>query len=161
MVALTKMTNGKRPLGWGEGGAGNIFQTLVARVNWNDVASNTGGVSSDGVFHIFDIPAGTFLTRCYFVVTTLWVGSGATIAINESTGTNNTLLSATDLSNGAMTAGSTFSAPTGDGSDILSNAAQHADGYDTSARTITWTTGTAAFTAGEGVLIVEYGVIPQ
>lgn len=160
-MALTAMTNGKRPLGWGEGGAGNIFQTLVARINWADVASNSGGVSSNGIYQIFNIPAGAFLTRCYFVVETLWVGASATIRITESTGTSMIMLSATDLSSGAMTAGSVFSAPTGDGADILSNVAGHADNFDTSARTINWTTGAAAFTAGEGVLIVEYGVIPQ
>ncbi len=160
-MALTAMDNGSRPLGWGEGGAANIFQTLVARINWADIASHTGGVSSDGVYHIFDLPAGAFLTRCYLVIETLFVGSTATVAINESTGTSMTLLSATDLADGTLTAGSVFVAPSGDGSDILSNVASHADNFDTSARTITWTTGTAAFTAGEAVLIVEYGVIPQ
>ncbi len=160
-MVLTPMPNGSRPLGWGEGGAGNIFQTLVARINWADVASNSGGVSSNGVYQIFDIPAGAFLTRCYFVVETLWVGSSATIRITESTGTSLVMLSATDLSSGAMTEGSVFSAPTGDGADVLSNVAGHADNFDTSARTINWTTGAAAFTAGVGTLVVEYGVIPQ
>ena len=161
-MALTALDSGSRPLGWGEGGAGNIFQTLVARIDWRDVLGFAGGGSSDGVYQIFDIPAGTFITRCYFVVETTWTSDGsATMAITESTGTNLTMITSTNGAKANLTAGTVINSPTGDGGDVLSNAATHADNFDTSVRTIDFTSGTADWTAGVGVLIVEYGVILQ
>jgi len=161
-MALTAMTNGTRPFGWGEGGAANMFQTLTARIDWRDIVSHTGGVAGNGVYQIFDIPAGTFITRCYFVVETSWTSGGsATMRITESTGANVTMITSTNGAKANLTAGSVISSPTGDGGDVLSNAATHADNFDTSARTINLTTGTAAWTAGVGVLIVEYGIVLQ
>ena len=161
-MALTAMTNGRRPLGWGEGGAANAFQVLTARIDWRDVTSHVGGGSSNGVYQIFDLPAGAFITRCYFVVEDSWTSDGsATMRITESTGTSLTMMHATDGAKANLTAGSVISSPTGDGSDVLANAATHADNFDTSARTINLTTGTAAWTAGVGVLIVEYGIVLQ
>lgn len=161
-MALTAMTSGKRPLGWGEGGAPNMFQTLIARIDYRDVISHAGGVSNDGVYQIFDIPPGTFITRCYFVVEDTWTSlASATMQITESTGTSVTMITSTNGAKGNLTVGSVISAPTGDGGDVLSDVAGHADNFDTSARTIDFTTGTAAWTAGVGVLIVEYGVVLQ
>ncbi len=161
-MVLTAMPNGNRPLGWGEGGAANIFQTLVARIDYRDVIAFAGGVSSDGVYQIFDIPAGTFITRCYFVVETTWTsGSSATMQITESTGTSVTMITSTNGAKANLTEGTVICAPSGDGGDVLSNVAGHADNFDTSARTIDFTTGTSDWTAGVGVLIVEIGVIPQ
>lgn len=161
-MALTAFNYGKRPLGHGEGGGvGNAFQTLMCRIDYRDVIEYDGGVSSDGVYQIFDLPAGGFVTRCYFVVETTWTGSSTTMVVQESTGANVVMIHATDGAVANMAEGVVFAAPSGDGSDVLSNVLTHADNFHTAARTIDFKTGTADWTAGVGVLLVEYGVIPQ
>lgn len=162
-MALTAFNYGKRPLGHGEGGGvGNAFQTLMCRIDYRDVLAFAGGVSSDGVYQIFDLPAGAFVTRAYFAVETAWTSGGnATAVVQESTGGNVTMIHATDGAKTNLTAGSVIGSPTGDGSDVLSNVASHDDAFDTSARTVDFKTGTADWTAGVGVLVIEYVVIPQ
>ena len=148
--------NGKYPLGHGEGGGvGNAFQTIMARIDWRDVTAT-------GTFTGPALPAGAFVVRCYFAVETTWTSDGsATMEIRESTGSNVSYISATDGVKANLTAGSVIGSPSGDGADILSNVASHNDAFDTAARTIDFVTGTAAWTAGVGVLIVEYVIIPQ
>lgn len=154
-MAVIVVNYGKRPLGLGGGGTGNAFQTLQMRVDYRDV-------SSIATHKLLDLPAGAFVTRCYFAIETLWVtGTSATMQIQESTGANVTFLSLTDGTAANMTAGSVLGSPTGDGSDVLSNVAGHADAFDTSARTVDFKTTTGTWTAGVGVLVVEFVEIPQ
>ncbi|TET41449.1 MAG: hypothetical protein E3J60_04660 [Dehalococcoidia bacterium] len=129
----------------------------MCRVDYRDVLSY-----STGTFCILDIPAGTAITRSYFIVETTWTSGGsATMQIQESTGSNVVMISATDGAVSNMAEGVVLAAPTGDGSDVLSNVLTHADNFHTAARTVDFITGVADWTAGVGVLVVEYVVIPQ
>lgn len=159
-MSVTTFNYGKRPLGHGEGGGvGNAFQTQMCRIDYRDVATHTT------TYNIFDIPAGTFVTACYFVVETEWdsSGDGATVLIDESEGTGGTYITAAVGVEGNLTVGSVIKGHTYVATNFsnLGVGLGDDDEFSTSARTIDWTTGTESYTAGVGVLLIEYIVIPQ
>ena len=152
MNALTALPNSKRPLGL-ISMDNPPFNFLSARINYADVATHTT------TYNIFDLPARSFVVFAWLVVETLFVGATATVLIDESTGSGS-IFSATDTPVADLTAGSVIKAVCGDAVGVLNTVAGHDDEYDTAARTIDWTTGTASFTAGEGVLIVVFLTLP-
>lgn len=156
-MAVTTFNYGVRPLGHGEGGGvGNAFQTLMCRVDYRDVITHTT------TYNIFDLPAGAFVTRMFLAIETAFVGSSTTVLIDESTGAG-TYLTALAGGEANLSIGSVIKGHTYVASNIstLANALGDDAEFDASARTVDWTTGTANFTAGVGVLVIEYVVIPQ
>lgn len=156
-MALIAWTYGKYPLGHGEGGGvGNAFQTVMARVDWRDVKTNA-------TFNLITLPAGAFVTRCFFCVETAFTsGDGATMQIDESSGNGTYILAAVgttgNLSQGSVIKGHTFASSN---DSVLATVLGDDAEFDTSVRTIDFVTGTGSWTAGVGVLVVEYIIIPQ
>lgn len=153
-MSLTAMTNGQRPLGL-RSSLSNPRNVAAALINYADVVAL-------GTYNIFDLPARSFVVDCWFVVETAWTSAGsATMQIDESSGSG-TYITTTVGAKANLTAGSVIKGGiyVASGISILGNVLGHNDEYDTSARTVDFTTGTAIWTAGVGVLIVEYFTLP-
>ena len=158
-MAIIPFTYGKYPLGHGEGGGvGNAFQTVMARVDYRDVAAAA-------TYNLIALPAGAFVTACYFVIETAWTGSSMTMQIEESGGSATYITSSIgaqgDMTEGSVIKGHTY--PTGgSGVSSLSTTLGDNDEFNTSSRTIDFVSGGGtAWTAGVGTLVVEYVIIPQ
>ncbi len=161
MAVIALGADSKRPLGLGGGGTGSCYQTLQILIDWTDVTGYQGGVSSDGVYAILDLPAASFVTRCHFAVIEAWTGSSSTMQIDESTGAGTYIASGlgttTNLSLGSVIKGHTY---VGSNISTLGNGVGDDAEYDSSARTIDFTTGTADWTAGTGLLVIEFVEYP-
>ena len=152
MSNLTTLTNGVRPLGM-RASLANPRNVIAAIVDWQDV-------TAIGTFNIFHLPARSFVTDCWFVVITSFTSDGsATMQIDEISGAG-TYIVAADAGKAVLTAGSVIKGGRGDSGSVLADVAGHNDEYDTSARTVDFVTGTAAWTVGKGVLVIEFLTFP-
>lgn len=149
-MSLTAMTNGQRPLGLCSS-LSNPRNVAAALINYADVIDA-------GTYNIFDLPARSFVVDCWFVVETSWTSGGsATMQIDESSGSG-TYLTTTEGTTTNMTAGTVLKGI--NSTSVLGTTAGHNDEYDVAARTVDFTTATASWTAGVGVLIIEYFTLP-
>lgn len=152
-MSLTAMTNGQRPLGLSSS-LSNPRNVAAVLINYADVAAL-------GTYNIFDLPARSFVVDSWFVVETEWdsAGDAGTILIDESSGSA-TYFTATEMVETNLTAGTVMKGRCADSTSILSDVIGNNDEYDVLARTVDFTTGGEAFTAGVGVLIIEYFTLP-
>lgn len=149
-MSLTAMTNGQRPLGL-RSSLSNPRNVAAALINYADVIDA-------GTYNIFDLPARSFVVDCWFVVETLWVtGDSATMKIDESSG-NGTYITATEGTAANMTKGSVIKGI--NSTSVLGTTAGDDAEYDVAARTVDFVTETGSWTAGVGVLIIEYFTLP-
>jgi len=131
----------------------NVHKTLVHRFTYADVA-NTDTAAVDG--HDAFIPAGSVLVRAMLYVTTAWVGATGVldIGLKVAAGTN------TDddgiLSTGIATIDALGDVVIGDGALVLQETGDLTAKRFAANQYIMTTYDTAAFTAGEATLVVEY-----
>ena len=133
--------------------AENVHKTLVHKFSYADVANtDTAAADPEDPF----IPAGSVITRATLYVTTAFVGATAVldIGLKVAAGTN------TDddgiLSTGIATIDAIGDVVIGDGALVLQETGDLTAVRFTADQYIMTTYDTAAFTAGEATLVIEY-----
>ena len=148
-VDLLTNTNSKRPFGFAGHGADVPFVSQGARLDWNDVKST-------GTKKIFILPAKSTVIFCWFIVETAFTSGGsATMEIVESSGVG-VIIDKAEGPVADMSKGSVIKGVSADSTSAMGLSAGDDAEYDTSERTIDFDTGTAAFTAGLGVLLATH-----
>lgn len=133
--------------------AENAHKTLVHKFTYADVAdTDTAAVGPNDAF----IPAGSVITRAALYVTTAFVGATAVldVGLKVAAGTN------TDddgiLSTGIATIDAVGDVVIGDGALVLQETGDLTAVRFTADQYVMTTYDTAAFTAGEATLVIEY-----
>lgn len=155
-MTLSTLTVGRRNVGPVGVGTEYPFKVQQALIDWEDI-------TAQGTYNIFDLPARSFVTRCWLAIIETFTGASSTILIDESSGSATyitaTVGSMTNLSIGSVIKGH-IQPLSETGVSILGNAIGHADEYDESDRTIDLTVGTGALTAGRAMLTIEQLTFP-
>lgn len=133
------------------------FQTRIIEVDWADI--KTYG----DTYKLLDIPAKSIVTRLIpIVVVAFTSGGSATITIGHQGGTEDDVDFYIDTTDGALANWAIRSAVGGEAAAFFSKAAADYEAllaYDTAAKIIDITIGTADLTAGKMYLVVEYMTI--
>ena len=132
--------------------AESTMRTLTVDVDWEDISTVASHIANINARDAF-IPAGAYIKSATFNVTEGFVGATATLGIGIGGADGSTVIDADGIDVAiAVTALNTV------GDQVLCNGALvgglvsigTADGY------VYFTTGTAAWTAGTGRLVIEY-----
>ena len=132
--------------------AESAVRTMEVDVDWTDitsVGSHIANITPNDAF----IPAGAYIKSATFVVTSAWTSGGAaTLDIGLGQGDASTVINATGIDAAVAVAALGADAVVAcNGTLVGGTAAIGAnDGY------VYFTTGTAAWTAGAGRLVIEY-----
>lgn len=134
------------------------IQTVAREVLWTDITEY------DFTYEIIDIPARSMVLNVFMVVTTAFAGSSTTITCGTNDGTENDVDRYWNTTTGAEANFAIRSIVGCYGCRDFTDTAADFEAkliYDTAAKHITLTVGTADLTAGEGILVAQYMEFPK